>query len=356
MKEKAKYIQLFEQLKKSILRGVYQNGQCLPGENEMAAQFGMSRQTVRQALSLLEQEGLIQRRQGSGTYVHRTEPRPRRTWNVGVIATYISEYIFPSILRGIEGELSDEGFFPLLFATRNQVDNERRILKECMEKRIDGLIVEGTKSALPNPNLPLYEKLQEMGIPVVFFNGYYPALRSCVSVTMDDRQGGFEAVQYLLAKGHRRIGGIFKNDDIQGLDRYYGYTQGLLKNGLPLQDQWVTWFNSTNRENLLSDEYGITRLLEKISSCTAVVCYNDEVAVKLEKALVSHGLQVPGDKAIISFDDSPLGALATVGLTSFAHPKESLGACAARKLISMMAGHEEKSVTLDWNLVERESV
>ena len=163
-------------------------------------------------------------------------------------------------------------------------------------------------------------------------------------------------MQYLLAKGHRRIAGIFKNDDIQGLDRYYGYTQGLLKNGQPLQDQWVTWFNSTNRENLLSDEYGITRLLEKISSCTAVVCYNDEVAVKLEKALVSHGLKVPGDKALISFDDSPLGALATVGLTSFSHPKESLGACAARKLISMMAGREEKSVTMDWNLVERESV
>ena len=66
MKEKAKYIQLFEQLKKSILQGVYQNGQCLPGENEMAAQFGMSRQTVRQALSLLEQEGLITLKEGAG--------------------------------------------------------------------------------------------------------------------------------------------------------------------------------------------------------------------------------------------------------------------------------------------------
>ena len=156
MKEKAKYIHLFEELKRRILQGEYQNGQRLPGENEMAGEFSMSRQTVRQALSLLEQEGFIQRRQGSGTYVRRVERRRERSWNVGVMATYISEYIFPSILRGIEGELSEEGFFPLLSATKNRVDNERRILEDYMEKRVDGLIVEGTKIALPNPNLHLY--------------------------------------------------------------------------------------------------------------------------------------------------------------------------------------------------------
>jgi GntR family transcriptional regulator of arabinose operon len=356
MREKAKYVQLFDKLKEDILQGVYQDGQRLPGENEMADGFGISRQTVRQALALLEQEGYIQRRQGSGTYVHKVEPKRRRTWTVGVIATYISEYIFPSILRGIEGELLEQGFFPMLSATANRVDNERRILEEYMDKQIDGLIVEGTKSALPNPNLPLYEKLREMGIPVVFFNGYYPALRDCVSVTMNDRQGGFDAVEYLVAKGHRNIGGIFKNDDMQGLGRYDGYARALLKNGLTFQDRWVTWFNSESRENLLTDEYGVTRLLEKLSQCTAVVCYNDEVAVKLERAFATHGIKVPEDKAIISFDNSPLGELAAAGLTSFDHLKESLGASAARKLISMMDGREEQSLVLDWNLVERVSV
>lgn len=356
MKEKAKYYQLFEQLKKDIFQGVYQNGQRLPGENEMAQEFSMSRQTVRQALALLEQEHLIQRRQGSGTYVHRPVPRPKHSWNVGIIATYISEYIFPSILRGIEGELSEEGFFPLLSATKNRVDNERRLLEEYIGKKVDGLIVEGTKSALPNPNLPLYEKLREMDIPVVFFNGYYPALPGSVSVTMDDRQGGFEAVEYLVARGHRKIGGIFKGDDMQGLGRYDGYTRGLVEHGLPLQDQWVVWFTSESRDALLTDDYGISLVLDQLSSCTAVVCYNDEVAVKLEKALLSRGIRVPQDVALISFDNSQLGELASVGLTSFDHPKESLGACAARKLIGMMEGREEQSAVLSWGLVERESV
>ena len=161
MKEKAKYIHLFEELKRRILQGEYQNGQRLPGENEMAGEFSMSRQTVRQALSLLEQEGFIQRRQGSGTYVRRVERRRERSWNVGVMATYISEYIFPSILRGIEGELSEEGFFPLLSATKNRVDNERRILEDYMEKRVDGLIVE----VHPEPKVAMSDAAQQLTIP-----------------------------------------------------------------------------------------------------------------------------------------------------------------------------------------------
>lgn len=356
MREKAKYAQLFERLKREILRGDFAGGQRLPGENEMAQAYGMSRQTVRQALSLLEQERLIERRQGSGTYVRRGEAHRKRSWNVGVMATYISEYIFPSILRGMEQELSEEGFFPLLSATKNQVDNERRILEEFIDKKVDGLIVEGTKSALPNPNLHLYETLGKMGVPVVFFNGYYPALEGCVSVTMDDRQGGLQAVEYLAARGHQKIGGIFKSDDMQGLGRYDGYTRGLLKNGLGLQDQWVLWFDSGTRDTFLTEEPGISRALERLAECTAVVCYNDEVAVKLEKALYGRGLSVPGDKALISFDNSPLGAFAQVGLTSFDHPKENLGASAARKLLGLLSGREEKSVVLDWNLVVRDSV
>ena len=88
----------------------------------------------------------------------------------------------------------------------------------------------------------------------------------------------------------------------------------------------------------------------------AIVCYNDGVALGLCAALRERGCKVPRDVSIISFDNSQLGELASVGLTSFDHPKESLGACAARKLISMMSGREETSTVMDWGLAERNSV
>lgn len=357
MRDGAKYLMLFEQLKREIVQGTYRGGDRIPGENELAEQYGMSRQTVRQALSMLEREQYIERRQGSGTYVRESTRGRKRTWNVGVIATYISEYIFPSILRGIERELSDSGFFPLLSATQNRVDNERKILEDYMEKEIDGLIVEGTKSALPNPNIGLYEKIESMGIPVVFFNGCYPALPDCVSVTTDDRQGGLDAVQYLVTHGHKKIGAIFKGDDRQGLERYAGYMQGLIDSGLPMQDDWVVWFHSEDRNLLLDDENETRRVLRAFRECSAVVCYNDEIAVKLLNAFRRDGLEIPGEKAIISFDNSLLSEVSTVKITSLDHPREHLGAAAARKLLAMMEGKKEKSLVLSFGgIVEKDSV
>ncbi len=66
-------------------------------------------------------------------------------------------------MRGIESELSEEGFFPLLSATKNRVDSERKILEDYIEKQIDGLIVGRHQERPADPNLPLYEKLPGYG-------------------------------------------------------------------------------------------------------------------------------------------------------------------------------------------------
>ena len=79
-----------------------------------------------------------------------------------------------------------------------------------------GLLVEGTKTCLPNPNLDLYRQLNGRGIPLVFLNGNYAELTGTVSVLDDNYGGGYALVEYLYNKGHRQIAGIFKSDDIQG--------------------------------------------------------------------------------------------------------------------------------------------
>ena len=89
---KHKYIELSNKLRIDIKGGVYVSGQRLPSENELASLTGFSRQTVRQAMSILENEGLTNRVQGSGTYVRSTAPRREPTHNIAVITTYIGEY------------------------------------------------------------------------------------------------------------------------------------------------------------------------------------------------------------------------------------------------------------------------
>lgn len=353
MKKESKYIQLFETIRAEISRGVYKNGERIPGENELSKKYGMSRQTVRQSLSLLEQKGLVERKQGSGTYVIESIPKRKKTWEIGVIATYISEYIFPSILRGIEGELSNAGFLPVINATKNRVDSERSILEEYLRRPIDGLIIEATKSALPNPNVGLYEDLIRQGTPVVFFNSYYPVMQNPTYVIMNDKMGGHMAASYLVERGHQKIGGIFKSDAQQGLDRCAGYLDALLEKGLPIKDEWTIWFNSENRTHLMGQE--TDRILQSLKECSAVICYNDEIAVKLVNVLAAAGYKIPQDKAVISFDNSLLSEVSQVPITSLDHPKDLLGAVAARKLVGMVDGKKEKSTIMEWNIVQKES-
>lgn len=334
-----KYAELAATLREGIRTGTYCNGEKLPSENELAAQTGYSRQTVRQAVSLLENEGLVRRVQGSGTYVQKALVQRQATNNIAVVCTYIGEYIFPSILQGVESILSENGYASMISATRNRVDTERRVLTELLKKPIDGLIVEGTKTALPNPNIDLYEEFQRRGIPVVFINGFYPDLKSPVYVVADDRAGGRTACESLLNKGHRAIAGIFKSDDIQGHRRYAGYAAALQAADVAVTDDHVMWYTTENRDSVLQ-----TMASQVLQNCTAVVCYNDEVALQILQ------LDIPKGIDIVSFDNSTYARLSAVGFASLANPKEKLGQLAAQKLLNILKGKPEHPAVLPWQL------
>ena len=224
-----------------------------------------------------------------------------------------------------------------------------------MEKRVDGLIVEGTKSALPNPNLHLYEKLKEMGIPVVFFNSYYRDLPDSVYVVTDDRKAGLQAVDLLIEKGCRRIGGVFKSDDMQGHGRYAGFSEGLIHNGCVLGDDNVVWYTTAERSRLFRPDNS-DYMFERLRGCDGIVCYNDQIAYGVIDLLQKHNVRVPEDVLVIGFDDSSISEYSPVKITSFVHPKVEMGRAAANKLIHMLRSSDpEQPLVLDMPLHEKES-
>jgi GntR family transcriptional regulator of arabinose operon len=345
-----KYERLADKLRADILSGVYAPGEKIPSENEIAQSQGLSRQTVRQALSLLEREGRISRRQGSGSIVKDLGLKREKTNNIAVVTTYISEYIFPDILRGIEQVLSSNGYTPLISATYNRVDNEREILSMLLTKPIDGIIIEGTKTALPNPNIDLYQSIRKAQIPMVFINSYYPDYKPEVYVVADDRAGGAAAVRLLASRGRSSIAGIFKSDDIQGHRRYSGYAEALREAGLSLRDDSVLWYTTETRKKLISSS-----LFDIISGCDGLVCYNDEAAVEALAVLKESNIEIPGQLAVVSFDGSVYSSLSSPKLTSLILKKDELGSLAAKKLINIIKGYPEQPYVLPWSISEKES-
>lgn len=110
---------------------------------------------------------------------------------------------------------------------KNRVDEERKILQNLLQLNIDGLIMEGSKTALPSPNIDLYQQFEQRDIPILFIYGCYPQLKKHTSITDDNLGGGYQLTNYLINKGHTNIAGIFKIDDLQGHGRYNGYLKAL---------------------------------------------------------------------------------------------------------------------------------
>lgn len=352
-----KYMNIVEWTMERIDTGAFQPKDKFLSEAALGERFGCSRQTVRRALEVLEKGGFITRLQGSGTYItgrrsHTGRYSGRNSelfMTVGLISTYMDNFVFPSIIRGIEGVLSAEGFALQLVSTNNLVAGETRALKLMMERRLDGLIVEPTRSALPCVNLDLYHTIIQKGVPLVFIDSFYPEL-SLPYVALDDEKAGYVATRYLLDMGHRNISGIFPHSHRQGHLRYLGYVKAHAEQGIFVQDDRVCWYSKENMEQILHSEH----LLEQLATSTAALCYNDSTALEIIDFLRKNGKRVPEDLSVVGVDNSELAKISA--LTSVAHPAEHLGEAAAKLLLSIINGSEGNNILFPPQLVTRGSV
>ena len=330
-----KYSAIVDWAKKYILENNLEADARFLSENDLCAIHNVSRQTVRQALKVLESEGVIVRMRGSGTFVKAAEPKPEPSsrQNVGIISTYFSDYIFPSIITGIEGVLKQNNIGIQLAITHNRVFEETQAIENMLTQGICGLIIEPSKSALPNPNIKLYEEIKARNIPIVFFNAKYP-WSDAPCIAMDDVLAGKIVTDHLFNNGHRNISAIFSLDDMQGHNRYHGFMNSCEEHGLKTAEQNVIWYSTAERDDLFTvNEKKIQAMLD---NSTAVVCYNDKLAVDLLGFCRQKGLSVPDDISVVGIDNSKLSTICDIPLTTVQHPHQELGKAAAEKLVSII--------------------
>ena len=330
-----KYEKLYNWGRTLITSGVIQNEDKFPSENILQKKFGYSRQTVRTALNQLEAEGLIKRVKGSGTYVSyegnlRNGERPR----IGLILSYFSDYLFPRVYDGIDSVMKEAGYDIDVAVTKNRLNDEALYLEGLLNGNVAGFIIEGTRSFFPNPNIRLYEEIRKRNIPTLFIHNHYSNQRFD-SVEMSDARAAYKLTEILIQNGHRRIAGIFKYDDMQGIERYKGFVECLSDYGVKFDDDWIRWYSTKDMEEKLSKK-GLLRMYRRTKDCTAMIVYNDEVAGYYMEFLEERGLHVPEDVSLVSFDDEELQQDARVKVLSVVHPKYNLGRITGKNLLRMM--------------------
>lgn len=324
-----------EFLRDEMLTGRIMPGDKIPSENALAEKFSLSRHTVRKSIAILVNEGLLYTEHGRGTFSSGVLRKSRDSKNIGVITTYISEYIFPQVINGIDEVLSQSGYSIILKNTGNDHLKEVVCLKDILSKDIAGLIVEPTRSALYTQNIKYYEALDSYGIPYVFIHGCYDQLNGKPCVLVDDTGGMYELVRYLVKTGHRSVCGIFKADDAQGLNRHKGYVKALSESGLNYDPEKVIWFHTEDRS---TKPFAVLKnMIANGVKIDAVACYNDEIAFETVKLLTEAGLKVPWDISVTGFDDSYLAQSCSVRLTTVRHPKKELGFEAASMVLKLIS-------------------
>ncbi|MGN1175098.1 MAG: GntR family transcriptional regulator [Roseburia sp.] len=331
-----------EELKEQIIEGKIQTGDRLPSENELSKKYGVSRQTVRKALSILENAGYVYAEHGRGTFCSELVRHTKTSRNIAVVTTYLSDYIFPRVIQGIDQVLTQAGYSIILKNTRNSRSIEAKVLEELLQKDIDGLIIEPSKSQIYCKHMNLYQKLDEFQIPYVFIQGCLKQMENKPRILMDDCKGGYLITKYLISLGHKHIVGVFKADDIQGQNRHKGYVMALQEAGLLYEPDRVVWYYTEDRA--IHPYECLHQMAEKGEKMDAVVCYNDQIAVEVIRGLEEAGLSVPEDISVTGYDNSFIAENNSVKLTTIAHPQEKLGKMAAEMLLSMIKDGQKKEM------------
>ena len=349
----AKYWGLLQDIKEKIVSGGYKPGDKLPSENQFSAKYNISRQTVRKAFAILEQEGYIYAEHGRGTFVSEKVLKEKESKNIAVITTYLSDYIFPRVIQGIEKVLTANGYTIILKTTGNSRKREASYLQELLTKDIDGMIVEPSKSQIYCNHQDLYAQFEGKGIPYVFIQGCFPQMADKPHVLMNDCRGGYLAASYLISLGHRRIAGIFKADDNQGKERHKGYVQALQEAGIMYDPDYVIWYHTEDRR--IKPAERLCEMIEQKMPVDAVVCYNDQIAGWVIQALDKIGIRVPEDISVTGYDNLAASNGQMPELTTIMHPQDKLGEIAAQLLMRMLR-HEEVAPEEKMILVEPELV
>lgn len=346
-------------LTECIRRGDFGRDTPLPGDLEVARRLKVSRGTVRSAFEELRRQGLIERRPGAGTFLSRLGTR-----RSGVVGLLIPEADSCEFFRDVEREFIRYGKRQGrkvvvrklgLGPSGDLAARMRRMARELAVLPVEGVVFRPLiNEGHARINQEVVRIFQRAETPVVLFDADVetkPNRSECDIVSVDNINAGRQVVEYLVARGRRRIA-FSMVDTVEGANetlqsRFFGVAGESVLRGLkdgvrPL-------------ETVPEDADGLGRLFRSRWRPDAIVCANDEVAVRFVSAVKGIGLRIPEDVAVVGFDDVECARSSVPPLTTVRQPSGLIAQTLLKTLLLRMRnpGMPPRDVLLKAPLIPR---
>ncbi|MEJ0107094.1 MAG: LacI family DNA-binding transcriptional regulator [Bacteroidota bacterium] len=222
-----------------------------------------------------------------------------KTYTIGVLLPNLREEFFSIAINGIEDVCANNNYTVLIGQSHDDTEREKKIIETMRKHRVDGILA---SVATTSSDYSHFEQLGKYKIPIVFFDRV-PALKDAYTVSCSLKGSSTEMVDWLLQNGHQRIGFI---KGIESLDasqeRLDGYLEGLKKNNIKVENTLIVQTNLTRVEN----ETAMQKLLSLKKRPTAVIAFNDYVALDVIKYTRGQGLKINKDIFFVSYANLPI--------------------------------------------------
>jgi len=276
----------------------------------------------------------------------------RKSKTIGIIIPEIVHHFFATVISGIEQVANENGYNVIVCLSGESFDKEVLNMEMLANGSTDGFIMSLSKETQQKKDFHHIKEVINQGMPVVMFDRITNDVL-CDKVIIDDQMAAYDAVDFLIGKGFKKIGLVTTVDYVSvGKLRTEGYINALTDRDMTVNDDFIV-----KVEDIDNCASKIEKLLEQ--SPDAIFAVNELFAVTTIKLANLKGLKVPDDISVIGFTDGIISQYSTPSITTVSQNGIKMGGKAAKMLIDRLERDEEDeqymTEVIETHLVERES-
>jgi LacI family transcriptional regulator len=275
---------------------------------------------------------------------------------VGVILSDNTSPNYSTVLKGIEASADEQGYNIILCNSNESKETEEQKIRLLTEKHVEGIILASVAYTTDVMKRKSLLGLKSVGIPYVLISRMIHDHELHDIVKTDDIEGGYLATKHLIECGHQNIVYLANKYSVTSShERLLGFKKALEEHGLPFKQEYII----DQCESTMESGYKIMKaMLGKRKDFTAILAFNDLIAVGAMSAIQEKGYRIPEDIAVIGYDDIEYAKYTTPPLTTIRQDADRIGRLAMDVLINKINNPEaaQQQIYLPPQFIQRSSV